>query len=187
MIGYLKGKIIDQELKWVILDVNGVGYKIWTNTTSISKNGEMSEFFTYLAVRENSLDLYGFRTKKELSFFELLLTVSGIGPKSAMTILSVASVSTLSRAIQTNDSASLIKVSGIGRKNAEKIVLELQDKADGFDDGSYANKKDDGDAMDALVSLGYSERQVRDVLKKISAENTEDQIKMALKELSARH
>lgn len=184
MIGYLRGTIIDHCLKSIILDVNGVGYKIYTNTALIEsqKKSEVS-LWTHLAVRENALDLYGFATKEEWSFFELLLTVSGIGPKSAMAILSVASVATIKQAISTEDSSRLIKVSGVGKKNAEKIVLELKDKiGDYVADG--AGSGDDEDAIEALKALGYSEKESRDALKKATGDNAQEKIRSALKNLN---
>lgn len=188
MIGYLKGIIIHSDLKSIILDVKGVGYKIYTNASILEsgKNRKTEKeigLWTHLAVRENALDLYGFVTKAEWDFFELLLTISGIGPKSAMTILSVASVETLKKAISTEDSLYLTKVSGIGRKNAEKIVLELKDKI-----GEYIfdgkNESNDTDAIEALKALGYSEKESREALKKALGENTQDKIRSALKNLS---
>jgi Holliday junction DNA helicase RuvA len=188
MISYLKGKIIYFDIKSVIVDVCGVGYKVFTNTSLLPNLDQTKdfEFFTYLAVRENSLDLYGFQNKKELDFFELLLSVSGIGPKSAMTILSVCSLSILLQAIRLNDSNQLVKNSGIGKKNAEKIVLELSGKIDRFDDGVSESINTNEDAMDALLSLGYSEKQIREVLKNIDSNDTKDIIKLALKKLGGR-
>lgn len=181
MIGYIRGKIIDQDLKSIILDVSGVGYKIFTNTAILEKDLTKDvSFWTYLAVRENALDLYGFQTKEELTFFELLLTVSGIGPKSALGILSVASIENLKHAISTGDTGHLTKVSGIGKKNAEKIVLELKDKAENieFESSSLSH---DMDTIEALKSLGYSEKDSREALKKAVGENTGEKIKSALK------
>lgn len=184
MIGYLKGRVIEHDLKSVILDVSGVGYKIHTNTAYLdSKSTDVLEFWTYLAVRENALDLYGFITKEELYFFELLITVSGIGPKSAMGILSVASVSNLRNAISSGDTSHLIKVSGVGKKNAEKIVMELKDKLVGSEGGAYVSG--DVDVIEALKSLGYGEREAREALKKVGeSKDTSDKIKKALKLLS---
>jgi Holliday junction DNA helicase RuvA len=182
MIGYLRGKTIRQDIKSILLDVNGVGYKVFTNGAGLDSKNEI-ELFTYLAVRENALDLYGFATKDELEFFELLLTVSGIGPKSAMAILSVASIATLKTAISTEDSGHLTKVSGIGKKNAEKIVLELKDKIGTYVfDGKIESH--DSDAIEALKALGYSEKESREALKKAEGKNTEEKIKSALKRLS---
>jgi Holliday junction DNA helicase RuvA len=186
MIGHLKGELLHQDLKSIILDVSGVGYKIYTNTASLdSQLGKKLEFWTYLAVRENALDLYGFSTKEELNFFELLLTVSGIGPKSAMGILSVATIQNLKHAISTGDTSHLTKVSGVGKKNAEKIVLELKDKLDGWTSDGTEFVSGDVDALEALKSLGYGEKEAREALKKVTgAKDTGDKVKKALKLLS---
>ncbi len=182
MIAYLKGVIIHQDLKSVILDVNGIGYKI--STHGMDKNvGKEAKFWTYLAVRETALDLYGFDKKEELDFFELLLTVSGIGPKSAMTILSVATLPNLRHAISTGDTSHLIKVSGVGKKNAEKIVLELKDKLEAGV-GSDVSSLGDVDALEALKSLGYGEREAREAMKKSEGDTTEKKVRSALKLLS---
>jgi Holliday junction DNA helicase RuvA len=188
MIGHLTGKIIYSDLKFVILDVAGVGYKINTNTAILSKNlDEKADFWTYLAVRETALDLYGFQTHEELDFFELLLTVSGIGPKSAIGILSLASISNLRQAISTGDTSHLTKVSGIGKKAAEKIVVELKDKIGSLGDNVATNESLSGDidALEALKSLGYSEREAREALKKVTNESeVVEKVKKALKILS---
>ncbi len=190
MIGYLKGNIIHQDLKSVVLEVGGIGYKIFTNTGALGERpkakgqSEMLEFWTYLAVRENALDLYGFKTKEELSFFELLISVSGIGPKGALGILSVATLPNLRRAISTGDTSHLTKVSGIGKKNAEKIVIELKDKIEGLiaeDGGSMSGEVD---ALEALKSLGFGEREAREALKKADGETTEQKVRSALKNLN---
>lgn len=183
MIGYLKGKIVSQDLKSIILDVGGVGYEINTNTAFLDKNSDNVSFWTYLAVRENSMDLYGFGTKEELDFFKLLISVSGIGPKSALGILGVSSLLNLKQAISSGDTTHLTKVSGIGRKNAEKIVIELKDKI------TFLSKEDnlsgEIDVLEALKALGYGERESREVLKKVSSEkDISEKIKKAMKLLS---
>lgn len=185
MIGHLTGKIIHSDLKFVILDVAGVGYKINTNTAILPKNKpETTDFWTYLAVRENALDLYGFQSKEELDFFELLISVSGIGPKSAIGILSLASLSNLRRAISEGDTGHLTKVSGIGKKVAEKIVVELKDKVEIFGQSSES-LSGDMDALEALKSLGYSERESREALKKVTdVIGAGEKVKKALKLLS---
>lgn len=186
MIGYLKGTIIHQDLKSVVLDVSGVGYKIHTNT-AILENGKQKEleFWTYLAVRENAQDLYGFKTKEELDFFELLISVSGIGPKSALGILTIATLPNLRHAISTGDISHLTKVSGIGKKNAEKIVIELKDKLQGLSDDMSYSMSGDVDALDALKSLGFGEREAREALKKVTGtEDAGEKVKKALKLLS---
>ena len=193
MIGYIRGTVVFQDLKSVIVDVSGVGYKIYTHSSGLdSQNAESHTegipiertFFTYLAVRENALDLYGFERKEELDFFELLLTVSGIGPKSAMGILGVASIDTLFQAISTNDSDYLTKTSGVGKKNAEKIVLELKDKIDTLKPQGHTHfHTESDDALEALKSLGYSEKDSRNALKKAEGETTQEKVRSALRNL----
>lgn len=185
MIGHLKGHIIHSDLKSVILDISGVGYKIFTNTAFLeSQTNKEVEFWTYLAVRENALDLYGFTNKEELHFFELLITVSGIGPKSAMSILSLATLSNLKHAISNGDTGHLTKVSGIGKKNAEKIVVELKDKLEGLSAEESHSLHGDVDALEALKSLGYGEREAREALKKAEGDTTEKKVRSALKNLN---
>lgn len=185
MIGHLKGVILHQDLKSIILDVSGVGYKVFTNTTTLpTQVGLPIELWTYLAVRENALDLYGFITQEELHFFELLMTVSGIGPKSAMGILGIATIPNLRHAISSGDVSHLTKVSGIGKKNAEKIVLELKDKLEGLSVDMSHSVSGDVDALEALKSLGYGEREAREALKKAEGDTTEKKVRSALKNLN---
>lgn len=186
MISHLKGVVIHQDLKSLILDVGGVGYKIHTNTAVLDSSKQKTlEFWTYLAVRETALDLYGFIKKEELDFFELLISVSGIGPKSAMGILSIATVSNLRNAISTGDTSHLTKVSGIGKKNAEKIVIELKDKLVGLLEEVTGSTSGEIDALEALQALGYGEREIREVLKKVTdIKDVGEKVKKALKLLS---
>ena len=130
MIGHLEGTVLKVSDGSCILQTGGVGYKIAPTARALAslRGGERASLWTYLAVRENALDLYGFATEDEQRLFELLLTVSGIGPKSALAILDIASVETLRAAISQGNASYLTKVSGVGRKTAEKIVLELRDK-----------------------------------------------------------
>ncbi len=186
MIGHLTGTVVHSDLKSILLDVHGVGYKVYTNTAALNEAEQLS-LWTYLAVRENALDLYGFATKAELDFFELLLTVSGIGPKSASNILAVASLTSLRQAITTGETSYLTKVSGIGKKVAEKIVMELKDKLGESIDvetGEVTSHTSDVDALLALQSLGYSERDAREALKKAEGENVQAKVRSALKNLS---
>ncbi len=192
MISRLTGTIAHIDPKYVILDVKGVGYKVFTTVDIMLKLGkEQSEttLWTYLAVRETALDLYGFSSLSELNFFELLITISGIGPKTALGILNSASVETLQTAVQTDDISHLTKISGIGKKVAEKIVMELKDKVDKFTHSEEskiamrAAHKTENDALEALKSLGYSQIEARDALKEIPKEitKTNEKIKEALK------
>ncbi|MBI2628239.1 MAG: Holliday junction branch migration protein RuvA [Candidatus Niyogibacteria bacterium] len=193
MIGRLKGKIIFREQKRLILDVNGVGYALYVSLDAFKKISRQTEnqeiiFWTHLHVREDALQLYGFLEKAEVEFFEMLIAISGVGPKSAIGILGIASLDLLKRAIASGDTSYLSKVSGIGRKTAEKIVLELRDKLGraagaGSEDAVI---KGEEDVFDALQALGYSLREARDVLKEIppEAEGTEARIRAALKLLN---
>jgi len=187
MISRLSGTVVDLTEKYTILDVSGVGYKIFCSTDTLATLSldTLASLHTHLAVREDALDLYGFSNAGELHFFELLISVSGIGPKSALGILGIASTDTLKKAIATGDTGYLTKVSGIGRKTAEKIVLELRDKL-----RAHAGSKESGgalraesDVIEALKALGYSGNDARDALKEIPAEvtGTNARIKEALK------
>jgi Holliday junction DNA helicase RuvA len=193
MIAKLEGIIAHTAEKFLIIDVSGVGYKLYITTDSLSatKLGDHMSFWVHTAVRENSIDLYGFRSINEMSFFELLLDVSGIGPRSALSILTIAPIDTLKRAIATGDTGYLNKVSGIGKKTAEKIIIELRDKLKDYknDDGSTPTElRDESDIVEALKSLGYSQNEARDALKQVPATTlgTNARIKEALKVLSKR-
>ena len=174
-----------------MVDVSGVGYKVRVTTETALDVTPSSPIFlwTHLAVRETSLELFGFLDKETLDTFELLITISGIGPKSALGILNVASPSMLRQAVASADTSYLTRVSGIGKKNAEKIVLELKDKLKVTSEDastSSAQVRAEGDALEALVSLGYSERDSREALKKVSKEivGASERVKAALKLLS---
>lgn len=185
MISYLRGKVLEKGLKHCVLDVNGLGYKVYT-TDEILKTLKMDaevSFWTHLAVREDALDLYGFAEKDSLGLFQLLINISGIGPKTAIGIVNVSNPLSLRRAVSSGDLAYLTKVSGIGRKLAEKIILELREKLSEFGEEEHGDLKGETDALEALRALGYSEREARDVLKKISGENLSagDKVKKALK------
>jgi len=171
-------------LKYILIDVNGVGYKVFSSLETqktLPKKGEQVSLFTHLAVRETALELYGFATLAELEMFEMLIAISGIGPRSATSVLSVAPLDMLKRAIASGDTSYLTKVSGIGKKVSEKIILELRDKL-GAEDGE-AQAPDLSDALDALVALGYSAKEARDALHKVSgdAPSLDQKIKEALR------
>lgn len=186
MIGSLKGKITLKTDKFVLLETNGVGYKVNISQETLSKNyKEYTEVFLYIHthVREDAFDLYGFLEYKDLEFFEMLINVSGIGPKSALGILGITSIETLSKAISTGDTSYLTKISGIGKKTAEKIIIELRDKVGKEISGSTL--QEELDTLEALKSLGYSQNEAREALKNINPElDTNKKIMEALKVLS---
>ncbi|MCC6323330.1 Holliday junction branch migration protein RuvA [Candidatus Nomurabacteria bacterium] len=187
MIARLEGTIIYNTDKYIVIDVSGVGYKVFVSADAVLqiRINDKCAFWIYTAVRENSIDLYGFAKIEELTFFEMLLDVSGIGPKGALGIISIASIDTLSRAIATGDTGYLTKVSGIGKKTAEKIVIELRDKlkAKMGDNSSNTSLRAESDIIEALRSLGYSQNEARDALKNVpnEIESTNARIKEALK------
>jgi Holliday junction DNA helicase RuvA len=193
MIAQLSGTIIHTDTRALVLDVHGVGYKVWIGSESLQKMAKVGpntvKIWTYLQVRENSLDLYGFANAAELETFELLITISGIGPKTAAGILNIVSIATIRSAIASNDPSYLTKISGIGKKNAEKIVRELSDKIETLDsDKPTESMRHDSDVIEALKSLGYAEREAREALKKVPADESSagERVKKALKILSTK-
>jgi Holliday junction DNA helicase RuvA len=185
MIARLTGAIVRREEHSVIIDTGGVGYRVFTTTHTIdSLPRERAALWTHLSVRENALELFGFSGEDELDFFTKLISVSGIGPRSALAIMSLAPVPILARAVASGDTSYLTKVAGIGKKSAEKIVLELRDKiiAIGVSDDPLPNN----DALDALSALGYPLPDAREALQKIDATVTDtgERVKAALRRLN---
>jgi len=198
MIGSIKGKIILKTDKFLIVETAGVGYKISVSPDTLSKlktrsndrsvgreTNEEILLWIHTHVREDMLDLYGFLDRQELEFFEMLINVSGIGPKGALSILGIAPIETLKKAIGTGDTAYLTKISGIGRKTAEKIIIELRDKMGENKTGT--SLQGELDTLEALKSLGYSQGEAREALKKVSSNtDTNTKIREALKILSGK-
>lgn len=186
MFGHITGKVFDLKGTRAIVDTHGIGFVIHSTLTYLSKlkTGQEASFWTHTAVRETSIDLYGFETEEELRIFELLITVSGVGPKSGLAILSVAGVKSIEEAVSSNDTSALTKISGIGRKTAEKIVLELNGKLIGNKKGENRTGEDI-DVFDALKSLGYRERDIQETIKKLPKDLTgaNEKIKYVLKNL----
>jgi Holliday junction DNA helicase RuvA len=184
MIGYIEGEIIALLEKTVTIKTGGVGYRIFATydlLQSLQKEKGAVGLWTHLAVRENAQDLFGFLSKEDRDFFELLITIPGIGPKSALVVLNAVPVKTLITAISKEDVSYLTRVSGIGKKTADKIILELKGKIVSEEGGVAFSA--DTDVLDALKSLGYGEREIRDTLKKIpeSVSDTRERVKEALK------
>ncbi len=187
MISQITGPVVLKTEKYLIIEANGLGYKVFATAELLnqSKTEQKIKAWTYLAVRENALDLYGFASKEELDFFELLNTVSGIGPKTALGILNVANVSSLRKAISSGETAHLTKVSGLGKKMADKIVLELKGKIGTYEE-IHVGHKEEIDAIEALKSLGYSHKEAREALQEIDSSTlltTSAKVKAALKHL----
>lgn len=182
MIGYLKGQTIDKEEKYLVLETSGVGYKVYASLETIQSSPlfEQRELWIHHVIREDASDLYGFSSKDALKFFEMLITVSGIGPKTALGILNATTVGALKRAISTGDTSHLVKVGGIGKKNADKIVLELKGK---FDDEGEVTFKEEVDALEALKAMGFDHKSAREALKDAAGSTTEERVRYALKSL----
>lgn len=188
MIAYLSGSVLAHGGNFIILDVGGVGYKVHTSVSVISESplGHTAALFTHLVVRETALELFGFSKESEVRFFELLIGVSGIGPRSALGIMNLAPVDTLAGAIGRGDTSYLTKVSGIGAKNAQKIVVELKDKLDAtpLEEGGAVV---DADVIDALTSIGYSLPEARRALANVAPDitDTSARLKEALRQLGS--
>jgi len=187
MIGSVKGKITHKGSGYVILETGSVGYKIYVTPIVLvpAKVGQDLSLVIHTYVREDQITLYGFERLPELEFFELLLTVSGVGPKSAIGIMSLASLEMIKSAIVSEDPSVFTKVSGIGRKTAERVIVELKEKLKSEVDSSPV-AQEHSDAVDALLALGYSQQEARDALKKVPKElsSLSDKVKLALKNLN---
>jgi Holliday junction DNA helicase RuvA len=173
--------------------VAGLGYKVFVNESMYADLdlGLEVELYTYQNVREDALDLYGFASLDQLELFELLLSISGIGPKSALGVLSIAKVADIKETIARGDSSLLMKVSGIGKKTAERVVLELREKVGSIASmnigaGTKNSFSASSDEIDALVALGYSIMQAREALSKVDPKitNSGERIKLALRGIS---
>lgn len=198
MIYNVKGILTYIDAQFVVVECGGVGFKCFTslNTSkSVGKTGSEINLFTYLSVREDAMDLFGFSTQTELDSFKLLITVSGVGPKAAIAVLSELSPDRLAVAIASGDTKSIIKANGIGKKTAERIVLELKDKMVSMSSGeisaavesagSILEESASSEAVAALVALGFSQSDaavaVGQMDKSLSAD---EMIRLGLKQLS---
>lgn len=196
MIGYLTGKIIAKKPTNILLDVNGVGYSVHISITTFEKLPALNEIvslYIHTAVRDDAIDLYGFFTPAEKEMFEMLINVSGIGPKLAQSLLSGIQVDELKNAIDEGNLSRIVAVPGIGRKTAERLLVELRDKMDKLsekfepaDSGAPASVR--ADAIAALVNLGYNmktaEKAVRNIINSKTSVTIEDVIKEALSTLN---
>lgn len=194
MYAYIKGILDTKTNNYVIIEAGGIGYKIFMSLKSIESLGEIGntvKVYTHYYVREDNISLYGFTSNEELRMFELLLSVSGIGAKSAIAMLSEISPSSFALAVISNDVSKLVKIPGIGNKTAARIILELKDKLkteeaiQASEEIEVAIKEDskNGEVIAALQVLGYTRKEIDKVLEKIDMDSTgiEDAIKQALK------
>ena len=193
MFAYIKGVLESKADTYVVIEAGGIGYKVFMPSTAINKLGEIGDnvkAYTYYYVREDAINLYGFCTDEELKMFELLLSVSGIGAKSALGILAEVSPSNFAMAIITNDVSKLVKIPGIGAKTAQRMILELKDKLktvqavnkDEKVSKAIAEEESTSEAMAALQMLGYNRREIEKVFEKIDTNGVgvEDIIRRSL-------
>lgn len=198
MIAYLRGKILEKTTEGIVLDVNDVGYELTMPTSALSKlpaKGEETNVYTYLHVREDVMQLYGFLSAADKEMFEKLLSVTKIGPKVAISLLSVFSVNALKKAILLDDVDLLAAIPGIGKKTAQRLVLELKEKlalpeleiVSSGKSGEKDFQKVYVQTRDALLGLGYSPLEAKNALEGFSPDDelsVEQMLKFALKNLA---
>ena len=201
MIAFIKGKIEEYGEEYVIIDNNGIGYYVnmpGTEVEKIKNNKDVVKLYTYQHVREDYIGLFGFLDKERLSMFKMLLNVSGVGPKAAISITSGIEPQSIILAIITNDEKTLCKAQGVGKKLAQRIILELKDKFKNYDfinegnidlansngSGSGSDNNDSTEALGALMALGYTRQEAVSALKNIDMSNgIEEIVKQALRSL----
>lgn len=187
MIAKLKGKIEYLKDNYAVVTVNDVGYKVFLSAYTFGKiaGAAEAELFIHTYVREDTLALYGFLTMEELEMFELLISISGIGPKAGLGILSIATPKTIKTAILNEDPSILTRVSGIGKKTAERVILELKNKVADMPESEKEETVSDVDSIEALVTMGYSVTEARDALKSVPKDVTDigQRVKLALRNI----
>ena len=200
MYAYIKGSLEDKASNYVVIEAMGIGYKIFMGETAIDGIGNIGDnvkVYTHYHVREDDISLYGFKTNEELRMFELLISVSGVGAKSALTILSNIEPSSFALAVITNDESKLVKVPCVGKKTAARIVLELKDKLKNIESDynnnnavkeTIVNDQKIDEAISALQVLGYNKREIEKVFEKLELNelSLEEIIKQGLQYLSNR-
>lgn len=188
MIYFIDGIVEYKKEKFAVINASGIGYKIFASGDTLSKMPEVGErvkVYTHQHVREDAVELYGFLSQTELIFFESLIAISGVGPKMALSILAISPVKMLASAIVAGDFTFLTRVSGVGRKTAEKIVIEMKDRIQKLGIEFEEMQAGDNEVLEALESLGYSVREAQNALRNIPKDITgvENRIKEALKVL----
>ena len=190
MIAKINGKIDFLKDSYAVVDVGGIGYKVFLtlHTFGMVAGRQSIELYTHTYVREDTLALYGFLELDELEMFELLIGISGIGPKAAMGILTIANPKTVRMAVLNDDPSILTRVSGVGKKIAQRVILELKNKIVDIPAHEKAQISSDSDALEALVAMGYSISEARETLKLIPADidDVGQRVKLALRNLGRR-
>jgi len=185
MIGKIIGKVDLIQNNYVVVDVNGVGYQIFMTETALGQASQQKEveLFIHTYVREDQISLFGFFSQKELMMFELLISISGIGPKAALGILTIASPDTIKTAILNGNASILTRVSGVGKKTAERVILELSNKIGDLPLARQQEAQTDQEVLEALMAMGYSVSEAREALKAVPSKTKDvsEKIKIALK------
>jgi Holliday junction DNA helicase RuvA len=189
MIGRLTGVLLEKHPPQILVDVHGIGYEVdvpMSTFYNLPAQGEKVALFTHFSVREDAQQLYGFLTAKEREVFRTLIKISGVGPKLALSVLSGIGVDELAQAVAMQETARLVKVPGVGKKTAERLLLELKGKlADALPGLSSGPAVVAHDALNALMALGYSDKEALPVLKQLPEDlSLEDSIRQALKSLA---
>lgn len=187
MIYFLKGKVKQKGENYLVIETNNLGYQVFVTDFLLNKTkvNQEVQIFIYLYLREETIELYGFEAEEELDFFKQLNAIPGIGPKSAISVLSLIRLSDLKKAILNENSDVLTKVSGIGKKTAERIIVELKSKiSKKF--SAPIESYEDGQVIEALIKLGYSLNQAREAIRKVpeNVKGTKERLKEALKIIS---
>ena len=187
MFAYIKGSLEMKSGGYIVIDINGLGYKIFMSQNNIDSIGELHNIikvFTYVKVREDDISIFGFKTQEELKMFELLISVSGVGAKSALVMLSCIEPSDFAIAVISNDVKVLTKVPGIGNKSAQRIILELKDKLkeEQLEEKLKDNSENINEAISGLMVLGYSKKDIEKAFEHLDIDNLsiEDLIKKGL-------
>ena len=191
MIANIEGEVSEKFLNSIIVDVHGVGYELGLSQIDAEATnvGEKKKFYTYHAIRENSEDLYGFSSLMAKKIFEMLISVNGVGPKAAMAILSLATPEEVRNAIANADAAFVSKAAGVGKKSAERVIVDLKDKVGlptrygATEVVSVQSQPENDEALDALMALGFPLKEATDALSKVDVSlPIEERIRLALKQ-----
>lgn len=182
MIGYLKGTLLSRHDPHILINVSGVGYKVYAAADVLTHHvGDEVEIFVHTHVREDALELYGFANEGSLSLFELLISVNGVGPKTAINVFAVGTRDEILKAIRSADTDFFTNVPRLGKKNAQKIIIELKNKLGSTEDIDLA--EDGDDVVQALMGFGFSKDEAREAARSVgeNGKTTAEKIKLALK------
>lgn len=188
MIAYIKGNIIEKDNQTVVVDVNGIGYEVFVTNSELEQVevGSEQKYYTFHSVKENAEELYGFNSLASKRLFELLISVQGVGPKAALAILSLADSEAVRNAIANSDAAFISKASGVGKKTAERVAVDLHDKvglATSTTSSTAVNVAGNSEALDALIALGFNLNDATALLKDVPSDlPVSEQVRLALKQ-----